>query len=62
MSMYPDFALRRAMKIQEIILRAMSREITWIKAAWIIGVSDRSMRRWKVRYEKYGYGGNKNSA
>ena len=42
MSMYPDSALRRAMKIQEIILRAMSGEITWIKAAWIIGVSDRS--------------------
>ena len=57
MSMYPDSALRRAMKIQEIILRAMSGEITWIKAAWIIGVSDRSMRRWKVRYEKYGYDG-----
>ncbi len=57
MSMYPDSAARRAMKIQEIILRAMSGEITWIKAAWIIGVSDRSMRRWKVRYEKYGYDG-----
>jgi transposase len=55
--MYPDSALRRAMKIQEIILRAMNGEITWIKAAWIIGVSDRSMRRWKVRYEKYGYDG-----
>jgi hypothetical protein len=35
------------MKIQEIILRAMSGEITWIKAAMIIGISDRSMRRWK---------------
>ena len=57
MSMYSDSALRRAMKIQEIILRAMSGEITWIKAAMIIGVSDRSMRRWKVRYEKYGYDG-----
>jgi len=33
MSMYPDSAVRRAMKIQEIILRAMSGEITWIKAA-----------------------------
>jgi hypothetical protein len=28
------------MKIQEIILRAMSGEITWIKAAWIIGFPD----------------------
>ena len=57
MSMYPDSALRRAMKIQEIILRAMSGEITWIKAAMIIGISDRSMRRWRERYEKYGYDG-----
>ncbi len=45
------------MKIQEIILRAMSREITWIMAAKIIGVSDRTMRRWKERYEKHGYDG-----
>ena len=57
MSMYSDSALRRAMKIQEIILRAMSGEITWIKVAMIISVSDRNMRRWKVRYEKYGYDG-----
>ena len=57
MSMYSDSTARRAMKIQEIILRAMSGEINWIKAAWIIGVSDRSMRRWKIRYEKYGYDG-----
>ena len=45
------------MKIQEIILRAMSGEITWIRAAQIIGVSDRTMRRWKVRYEEHGYDG-----
>ena len=57
MSVYPDTAVRRAMKIQEIILRAMSGEITWIKAAQIIGVSDRTMRRWKLRYQKYGYDG-----
>lgn len=57
MSMYSDSALKRAMKIQEIILRAMSGKITWIKAAMIIGVSDRSMRLWKARYEKYGYDG-----
>jgi len=42
MTMYPDSVARRAMKIQEIILRAMSGKITWIKAALIIGVRDRS--------------------
>ena len=37
--------------------RARAREITWWQAAEIIGVSDRSMRRWRERYEKYGYDG-----
>lgn len=55
--LYSDAAVRRAMKIQEIILRAMSGEITWIRAAQIIGVSDRTMRRWKIRYEEHGYDG-----
>ncbi len=57
MVMYSDTAVRRAMKIQEIILRAMSGEITWIKAAKIIGISERSMRRWKLRYQEQGYDG-----
>lgn len=45
------------MKIQEIIMRAMSGEITWIDAAEIIGISPRSMRRWRGRYEEHGYDG-----
>nr|NIN98409.1 ISNCY family transposase [Anaerolineae bacterium] len=31
--------------------------ISWLQAAEIIGISPRSMRRWKRRYEKYGYDG-----
>jgi transposase len=54
---YPLKAMERAMKIQEIILRAMSKQITWIQAAEIIGISPRQMRRWKTRYEHYGYDG-----
>jgi len=54
MSMYPDSALRRAMKIQEIILRAMSGEITWIKAAMIIGVSAAATR---LKEKETGQGG-----
>ncbi len=38
------------MKIQEVILRAMSKQITWIQAAEIIGVSPRTMRRWRHRH------------
>ena len=54
---YTKPALERAMKVQEVILRAMSGKIHWIQAAEIIGISDRSMRRWKERYEKSGYDG-----
>ena len=42
---YPKAAMERAMKIQEVILRAMAKRITWWQAAEIIGISDRQMRR-----------------
>jgi len=45
------------MKVQEIMLRAMSGQILWIQAADILGMSARQMRRWKRRYEHYGYDG-----
>ena len=45
------------MKVQEVILRAMAKKITWWQAAEIIGISDRSMRRWRQRYEEFGYDG-----
>lgn len=57
MGCYPDRAVERAMKIQEVILRAISGEILWLQAAQIIGVSARSMRRWRQRYEEFGYDG-----
>lgn len=57
MKRYPEVAWERAMKVQEVILRAMAKRITWWQAAEILGISDRSMRRWKVRYERYGYDG-----
>src|SRR5262250_1010302 len=57
MECYPWTAMERAMKIQEIILRAISKEIKWFEAAKIIGISPRQMRRMKQRYEEYGYDG-----
>jgi transposase len=54
---YPATAVERAMKVQEVILRAMGKKITWCQAAEIIGISDRSMRRWRERYEQHGYDG-----
>jgi transposase len=57
MDCYSKAAMERAMKVQEVILRAMAKKITWWQAAEIIGISDRSMRRWHERYEEHGYDG-----
>ena len=54
---YPKAAMERAMKVQEVILRAMAKQITWYQAAEIIGISDRHKRRWRERYEEFGYDG-----
>jgi transposase len=35
----------------------MAKKITWWRAAEIIGISDRSLRRWRWRYEQSGYDG-----
>ena len=45
------------MKVQEVILRAMAGKLKWWEAAEIIGVTDRTMRRWRERYEEFGYDG-----
>ena len=45
------------MKVQEVLLRAMAKKITWWQAAEIIGVSARTMRRWRERLEEDGYDG-----
>ena len=54
---YSKPALERAMKVQEVILRAISGQILWMEAAEILGITDRQMRRWKHRYKEYGYDG-----
>ena len=45
------------MKVQDVLLKAMAKKITWWAAAEIIGVTDRTMRRWKERMEAGGYAG-----
>jgi transposase len=57
MESYSKAAVERAMKVQEVMLRAMAKKITWWQAAEILGVSDRSMRRYRERYEEFGYDG-----
>jgi transposase len=57
MDSYSKAAMERTMKVQEVILRALAKKITWWQAAEIIGISDRQMRRWHQRYEEFGYDG-----
>jgi transposase len=45
------------MKLQDVILKAMAKRISWMAAAEIAGVTDRTMRRMKQRYEEFGYDG-----
>src|SRR5271165_511100 len=54
---YSEAAMERAMKVEEVILRAIARKITWWQAAEIIGIGDRQMRRWHERYEEFGIRG-----
>jgi hypothetical protein len=49
--------MERMMKIQDVLLKAMAKKITWWAAAEIIGVTDRTMRRWRERMEIGGYAG-----
>ena len=57
MEFYSGAAVERAMKIQEGILRAMAKKITWWQASEIIGNSDRHMRRWNLLTTPSGFAG-----
>jgi transposase len=52
---YSAAEMERNLKIQEVIAKAMARKLTWWEAAEIMGVTDRTMRRWRGRIEEGGY-------
>ena len=52
--LYAAAAVERAMKIQQVIGRALSGTITWLQAADILGLDPRSVRRWRARYDAGG--------
>jgi len=54
---YTRAAMERAMKAQEVILRAISKQIHWFEAAKILRLSPRQLRRLYYRYRNYGYDG-----
>ena len=57
MELYSRAAMERAMKAQEVILRAISKQISWFQAAEILRMSPRQLRRLYQRYRRYGYDG-----
>jgi transposase len=49
--------MERKMKAQEVILKAAAGKLKWWEAAEIMGVTDRTMRRWRERLNEHGYSG-----
>ena len=54
---YSAAEMERMMKVQDVLLKAMAKKITWWSAAEILGVTDRTMRRWREKLETDGYAG-----
>jgi len=54
---YSAAEMERMMKLQDVLLKAMAKKISWGTAAEIIGISDRTMRRWHERWKEHGYDG-----
>jgi transposase len=50
-------AVERTMKLQEVMLRAMAKRITWYQAAEMLGISWRQMQRWQTRFKHEGHEG-----
>ena len=45
-------AVERAMTYQQVIMRALAGTWTWLKAADVLDIHPRSLRRWRARYER----------
>jgi hypothetical protein len=55
--LFPPTALERAMQIRDVVVRAMNKEYSWLRAAEILGVTPRGLRRMRQRMELFGYQG-----
>jgi transposase len=53
----PPSAVERAMQVKEVLLRAMNKEYSWLRAADILGITPRGLRRLRQRMEQFGYQG-----
>src|SRR5260221_5276020 len=57
MDSYTRAAMERAMKVQDVMLQAMTKKIPWWQAAEILDISDGHMRRWRERFVDEVYNG-----
>ena len=57
MPIYSPLAWERAMKLHAVIAEAIAGKTTWLQAADLLGMSPRTVRRWRARMEKYGIEG-----
>ena len=54
---YAPAVVERTMKVQEVLLKALSGQLTWWQAEEILGWKPRTLRRWRLRYRQQGYDG-----
>jgi len=47
---YASAVVERTMKVQEVMLQALSGKLTWLQAEEILGWRPRTLRRWRLRY------------
>src|SRR5262245_13871279 len=51
---FPREAVERSMKVRDVIVRAIAGRYSWLAAAKILGMSPRTLRRWRWRMDRYG--------
>ena len=49
--------VERTMKVQEVLMQAISGQLTWLEAENILGWQPRTLRRWRWRYRLRDYDG-----
>jgi transposase len=49
--------MERMMKAQEVISKSTAGKLNWWEAAEIMGVTNRTIRRWRERLNEHGYSG-----
>ena len=54
---YSPAARERAMKLQDVLLQAMAGKMSWIEAADVLGLSARTLRRWRYKFRCHGLDG-----